>query len=152
MIDDDPSKLPYGRMRIHNISPLPVAMRCNNKPVGILKTKSSIVVVPDNKEIIYELAYQEKGEWVVQENNVTSVKDDEQAQLVVLKSDNEFFTSKDGSQSGYLQTVVLRRNRDAGGDAPELSTAEKAALLEQLMQEEDEMAEKARLKQEKSGN
>jgi hypothetical protein len=146
VIDDDPSKLPYGRMRIHNLSPLQIAMRCNNRPANILKTKGSVVVAPNNNEVIYELAYQQEGAWVVQENNITTVKEGEQAQLVVLKSDNEFFTSDDGSRSGYLQTVVLRRERDGGVDAPELSAAEKAAMLERLKRQEDEMAEEAKPK------
>jgi hypothetical protein len=149
VIDDDPSKLPYGRMRIHNLSPLQIAMRCNNKPANILKTKGSVVVVPNNKEIIYELAYQQQGEWVVQENNIATVQEGEQAQLVVLKSDNEFFTSDDGSRSGYLQTVVLRRDRDGGADLAELSASEKAAMLERLKRQEDEMAEEALRKQPK---
>lgn len=145
VIDDDPSKLPYGRMRIHNLSPLVIAMKCNNKPASILKTKGSVMVSPDNKEIIYELAYQEAGEWVVQENNIATVKDGEQAQLVVLKSDNSFFTSDDGSRSGYLQTVVLRRQRDGGAELADLSASEKAALQARLKQQEEEM-EKAAVK------
>lgn len=143
VIDDDPSKLPYGRMRIHNLSPLPVAMRCNNKEANILKTKGSVVVTPQNNEVIYELAYQKDGEWVTQENNIASVRENEQAQLVVLKSDADFFTSQDGSRAGYLQTVVLRRSTADVGALPELTAAQKAALLERLKREAEEMAKKA---------
>ena len=143
VIDDDPAKLPYGRMRIHNLSPLPVAMRCNNKAANILKTKGSVVITPENKEVIYELAYQKDGEWVTQENNIASVRENEQAQLVVLKSDADFFTSQDGSRSGYLQTVVLRRSTADVGALPELTASQKAALLERLKREEEEMAKKA---------
>jgi hypothetical protein len=143
VIDDDPSKLPYGRMRIHNLSPLPIAMKCNNKAASILKTKGSVVATPVNKEVIYELAYQKDGEWITQENNIASVRDTEQAQLVVLKSDAEFFTSQDGSRAGFLQTVILRRERGDAAALPELSDSEKAALLERLKQEEEEMAKKA---------
>jgi hypothetical protein len=151
VIDDDPSKLPYGQMRVHNLSPLPIAIRCNNTPTKILETKGTVVVVPDNREIIYELAYQQEGEWEIQENNITVVREDEQAQLVVLKSDNEFFTSKDGSRSGFLQTVVLRRDRRGGGDVIEPTDSEKAELLKQLMQEEDKMVEEAQRQQENHG-
>jgi hypothetical protein len=143
VIDDDPSKLPYGQMRIHNLSPLPVAMRCNNKAANILKTKGSVVIKPENKEVIYELAYQKDGEWVTQENNIASVRENEQAQLVVLKSDADFFTSQDGSRGGYLQTVVLRRSTADVAALPELTAAEKSALLERLKREEEEMAKKA---------
>lgn len=143
VIDDDPSKLPYGRMRIHNLSPLPVAMRCNNKAASVLKTKASVVVSPENKEVIYELAYQKDGEWVNQENNIASVRENEQAQLIVLKSDADFFTSQDGSRAGYLQTVILRRSTADVAALPELTASEKSALLERLKREEEEMAKKA---------
>ena len=151
VIDDDPSKPPHAQMRVHNLSPLTIAIRCNSTPAKILETKGTVVVIPDNKEIIYELAYQQEGEWEIQENNITVVREDEQAQLVVLKSDNEFFTSKDGSRSGFLQTVVLRRDHRGGGDVIEPTASEKAELLKQLMQEEDKMVEEAQRQQKDHG-
>lgn len=143
VINDDPSKLPLGRLRIHNLSPYPIAMRCNNKTGGELKTKGSMLVQPQNREVIYELAYQNEGEWVMQENNITTVNDDEQAQLVVLKSDASYFASQDGSTSGFLQTVVLRRSKSAFGDLPELTEGEKKELLERMNREEEKMAKDA---------
>lgn len=110
VIDDDPSKLPYGKLRIHNYSPLPVALNCNRKPTGELKPKSSVVVAPVDKKIFYELAYQIDGKWKVQGNNLVEVEDDEQVQFVVLKSDASFFASSDGTKAGYLQSAILRRN------------------------------------------
>ena len=110
VIDDDPSKLPFGKLRIHNYSPIKVAMRCNGKTQKELKTKESFVVDPNsNSEVIYELAYDNQGKWQMQENNLIPVPKDEQVQLIVLKSDADFFTSSDGSKSGFLQTVTLRR-------------------------------------------
>ena len=143
VIDDDPAKLPLGRLRIHNLSPFPIAMRCNSNTGSELKTKETMVVEPRNHEVIYELAYQKEGEWVMQENNITTVKEDEQAQLVVLKSSAGFFTSQDGSGSGFLQTVVLRRNKNTMGSLPELSSSEKSALLERMKREEERMAKEA---------
>ncbi|MCW1924625.1 hypothetical protein OKA05_18820 [Luteolibacter arcticus] len=143
VINDDPSKLPYGQLRIHNLSPLTIAMRCNNKAGKELKTKESFVVTPQNKEVIYELAYQSEGEWTTQENNIASVAETEQAQLVVLKSDASFFTSQDGSRAGFLQTVILRRDRNSAGAAPEISEVEKAALSERLKAQEEEMERNA---------
>ena len=143
VIDDDPSKLPLGRMRIHNLSPFPIAMRCNNESVSKLQTKQAVVVEPKNREIIYELAYQKDGEWVEQENNIATVRETEQAQLIVLKSDATFFTSRDGSRSGFLQTVILRRSKDDGNALAEVSPAEKAALKAKGLQEELEMEKAA---------
>lgn len=142
VIDDDPSKLPYGQMRVHNLSPFPIAMRCNNKAANVLKTKQSFVVTPQNHEVIYELAYQNEGEWTTQENNITAVRETEQAQLVVLKSDSSFFASADGSRAGFLQTVVLRRDRNQA-EMTELSAAENAALLERIKEQEKEMERQA---------
>ena len=143
VIDDDPTKLPYGKLRIHNLSPMPIAMRCNNKAAQVLKTKESFVVPTQNKEVIYELAYQENGEWTTQENNIATVADEEQAQLVVLKSDASFFTSQDGSRSGFLQSVILRRNKNQGAGMPEISEAEKAAMRDRAKAQEKEDEAKA---------
>jgi hypothetical protein len=110
VIDDDPSKLPTGRLRIHNYSPIPIAIRCNRQDTVELKLHQSTVVAPVDQGVIYELAYQKDGKWEMQENNMIRVAAAEQVQLVVLQSDAGYFASSDGSRGGYLQTVVLRRN------------------------------------------
>jgi hypothetical protein len=85
-------------------------MRCNGKTQKELKTPDSFIVDPNStREVIYELAYDNKGKWQMQENNLIPVPQDEQVPLIVLKSDADFFTSSDGSRSGFLQTVTLRR-------------------------------------------
>jgi len=110
VINDDPSKLPLGRLRVHNLSPLTIALNFNGskKPVQ-LKPRQSIVVSPKNGHVIYELAYKENGVWEVQENNLIRVRPDEQVQFVILKSNNSYFLSSSGSKAGYLQYVTLRR-------------------------------------------
>ena len=144
VIDDDPSKLPEGKLRIHNLSPFTVAMRCHESKTFELKTKQSAIVEPKNREVVYELAYQLDGNWVVQENNIATVRENEQAQFIVLKSDAEFFASADGSRSGFLQTVVLRRFGQGAELTAELTDAEKAALEERVRREEAEVIEEAR--------
>jgi hypothetical protein len=108
-----------------------------------LLPKQAVVIEPKNREVIYELAYEKDGEWIEQENNIAMVRDDEQAQLVVLQSDASFFTSTDGSKSGYLQTVILRRSQTDYGVLRELTAAEKKALDEQNRKEEAEMEKRA---------
>jgi len=137
VLDDDPSKLPFGRLRIHNLSPIFIAMRCNNATVSKLHTKDAVVVAPKNREVIYELAYEKDGEWVEQENNLATVKDDEQVQLVVLQSDATFFASTDGSRSGFLQTVILRRSKDDLGALADLDAATKAAIVARNLAQEE---------------
>lgn len=109
VIDDDPTKLPQGQLRILNYSPVKITMRCNGKAAKELKTRESFVVPPQDGQVVYELAYDNQGKWKMQENNLLAVNPKEQAQLIVLKSDADFFTNSDGSRSGFLQKVVLRR-------------------------------------------
>jgi hypothetical protein len=113
VIDDDPSKLPLGQLRLHNLSPLPIAVRCNGKLNQELKTRESFVVPAENQQLIYELAYKLGDEWKMQENNVIPVRETEQTQMIVLKSTNSYFLSTDGSGGGYLQVVTLRRKASA---------------------------------------
>jgi hypothetical protein len=110
VIDDDPTKLPVGQLRILNYSPVKIAMRCNGKAAKEMATKDSFVVPPqEDGQVVYELAYDNKGKWKMQENNLLAVNPKEQVQLIVLKSDADFFTNSDGGRSGFLQKVVLRR-------------------------------------------
>lgn len=119
VIDDDPSKLPAGRLRVMNYSPLKVAIGFHGEAPRPLATRESVVVSPRDGEVTYSLAYDNRGKWKMQENNVLRVADDEQVQFIVLKSDDEHFRSSDGSRSGFLQTVVLRRPaKDPGEPAP----------------------------------
>lgn len=119
VIDDDPTKLPLGQLRILNYSPLKIAMRCNGKAMKEMKTKEAFIVPPQpDGQVVYELAYDNKGTWKMQENNLLSVNPKEQVQLIVLKSDAGFFTNSDGGRSGFLQKVVLRRPAEDAAVTP----------------------------------
>lgn len=109
VIDDDPTKLPVGQVRIHNLCPFPIAMRCNGSPSKELKTRDAMVVPPKNEQLFYDLAYKVGDQWEMQENNVIPIRPKEQTQMIVLKSKNSFFLSSDGSGSGFLQIITLRR-------------------------------------------
>lgn len=109
VIDDDPSKLPKGQVRIHNLSSFPVAIRLNNKAAKELKTRESLIFDPQNQQCVYELAYKLEEEWKMHENNFLLARPDEQTQMIILKSGNQFFKAADGSTGGFLQTVTLRR-------------------------------------------
>lgn len=109
VIDDDPSKLPVGAVRVHNLSPFEIAIRCNNGTTKNLKTREAFVATAPDGNFIYELTYLEDGEWKYQENNVIPIRPTDQSQIIVLSSDNAFFRSGDGSKNGFLQIVTLRR-------------------------------------------
>jgi hypothetical protein len=111
VIDDDPTKLPLGKLRIHNYCNFPIALRCNLKEKVELKPKETAIVQAAGEGVIYELFYRSEDRWVMQENNRVTVEPTEQVQMVVLKSDASFFTSSDGSRGGFVQTVTLRRNK-----------------------------------------
>jgi hypothetical protein len=112
VIDDDPSKLPVGQVRIHNLCPFPIAMRCNGNKPQELKTREAMLVPARKEHLIYELAYKLGDVWKMQECNLIPVRPREQSQMIILKSDNSFFVSSDGSRSGFLQIVTLRRSPD----------------------------------------
>lgn len=109
VIDDDPSKLPMGQLRIHNLSPLDIAVRCNGKQAEELKTTETCLVAAQDEQLIYELAYKLGDKWKMQENNIIPLRPTDQVQMMVLKSDNAYFQSTDGSSGGFLQVVTLRR-------------------------------------------
>jgi hypothetical protein len=113
VIDDDPSRLPVGQLRIHNLSPVRIALRCNESPVKELDTRESMIVPAKMDHVIYELAYKLDDEWKKQENNVVKVRPMEQSQMIILKSNHSYFLASDGSASGFLQMVTLRRSPDA---------------------------------------
>ncbi|MEY3898113.1 MAG: hypothetical protein RLZZ214_3634 [Verrucomicrobiota bacterium] len=124
VIDDDPSKLPLGQLRIHNLSPLTIAMRCNGQVNKELKTRDTLLVPGQNGQLIYELAYKLGEEWKMQEDNIMPIRPTEQAQMLILKSGNSFFASTDGSTGGFLQIATLRRNpaQQAAAEAAKKTT------------------------------
>ena len=110
VINDDPSKLPPGKLRIHNLSPFTIAIRIppEKKPRELKRNEQVTLAAPDG-HVIYELAYLLDDEWNYQENNIVKVRPNEQTQMLVLQSQHDFFISSGGSTGGFLQNVVLRR-------------------------------------------
>ncbi len=113
VIDDDPSKLPMGQLRIHNLSSYPIALRCNGKEAKELQIRDTMVVPAPDQQCIYEIACKDTEQWRIIENNVIPVRTNEQTQMIILKSRNQHFLSTDGSSGGFLQTVILRRRPEA---------------------------------------
>jgi hypothetical protein len=109
VINDDPSRLPVGGLRVHNLSPFPIQVRFDGKTGKELATRETLSVPISNGQVIYELAYKHADEWKMQENNIIPVRADEQTQMIVLKSNNRHFMSADGATGGFLQMVTLRR-------------------------------------------
>ena len=109
VIDDDPTKLPPGKLRVHNLSPYEILVRCNGRENKELKTRAAHVFSPAKNTIIYEIAYKKENEWVVERNNILPVQPTDQMQMIILRSRNQYFLSSDGSSGGFLQMVTLRR-------------------------------------------
>lgn len=112
VIDDDPSKLPVGKLRVHNLAPMPIAMQFSGGQRKEMRPRETFLVNPSNGAAVYRLAYRAGDEWKIQESNIIRVRPDEQTQFIVLKSSNQFFLSADGSSGGYLQLVTLRRQAE----------------------------------------
>jgi len=109
VINDDPSKLPVGKLRIHNLSPYPIAMRIDRGKPKEIPIRGSIVVPVTDDQISYDLSYQLGDEWKFQEHNYLQIFAKDQTQMAILKSANPHFLSNDGSSGGFLQFVTLRR-------------------------------------------
>lgn len=109
VINDDPSNLPPGSVRVHNLSPVRILMQLSNGKKHELEPGKSFRTKAPGGSIAYRLAYRQGEEWVVQENNIIPVPPDGQTQFVVLQSDNRFFLSADGAKGGFLQSVTLTR-------------------------------------------
>jgi hypothetical protein len=109
VIDDDPTKLPVGKLRIHNLSPYPIAMRIDHGTAKELPPRGAIVVPVTDEQISYDLSYKLGDEWKFQEHNFQQIFAKDQTQMVLLKSANSHFLSSDGSSGGFLQAVTLRR-------------------------------------------
>jgi len=109
VIDDDPAKLPPGKLRIHNISPFEISVRCNGSLTKELKLRESFMAPAQNQQLIYEIAYKNGNEWKVQENNIIPVREAEQTQMIILQSNNQYFASSGGGNGGFLQIITLRR-------------------------------------------
>lgn len=118
VIDDDPSKLPVGQLRVHNLSPHTVAMKCNGGAPREIKPRGSQVIETPDQQLTYELAYQLGDEWKFQEHNIIPIRAAEQTQMIILRSRNSFFLSADGSAGGFLQMVTLRRQAAGATPAP----------------------------------
>ena len=112
VIDDDPSKLPLGKLRVHNLSPYPIGLNfVGHQKKGLMPNKSALVDIK-NGRVVYQLSYLHKKKWIIQESNITSVPQDEQIQLIILQNRNQHFLSSDGSSGGFLQKVRLRRKKE----------------------------------------
>lgn len=111
VIDDDPTKLPFGSLRIHNYSSDTVAFKCNGKTNNPMKPGQSIIVPPVEGLVAFDMGYLQGDKWKKQESNVAVVSPSEQVQMIVLKSNNSYFVGPGGTRAGYLQVVTLRRPR-----------------------------------------
>lgn len=111
VIDDDPKKLPVGKLRVHNLSRFPIRIEQLQGPQKCqLKPNESFVFRGNSKNrFTYRLSYQKDNQWTPLPSNQIVLSEDTQSQFIVLKSDNQHFVSSDGTRSGFLQSVVLER-------------------------------------------
>jgi len=115
VINDDPSRLPPGKLLVHNLSPHTIAMQFGNNKPAIIEPRGEYLFEDSQKYLPYRLAYQikyqpeEANDWKIQGSNIMKLSADEQTQMLILRSDNQHFLSSSGARSGYLQKVILRR-------------------------------------------
>lgn len=68
-----------------------------------------MIIPATHEQISCDLAYRVENEWKFQEHNFMPVRAKEQTQMIIVKSNNSYFQSADGSSGGFLQVVTLRR-------------------------------------------
>lgn len=109
VIDDDPTRLTAGKLRVHNLSAHEIALKFGDHKKMHLKPADASFVETTGKFVTYQLAYLLEAKWKIQESNVLPLSPNEQCQMIILRNDNPFFLSSDGSRSGFMQMVILRR-------------------------------------------
>lgn len=115
VINDDPSRLPPGKLLVHNLSPHTIALQFGSNKPAIIEPRGEYLFEDSQKYLPYRLAYQikyqpeEANHWEIQGSNIMKLSADEQTQMLILRSDNQHFLSSSGARSGYLQKVILRR-------------------------------------------
>lgn len=120
VINDDPTKLPYGKMRVHNFCKHPISMKFNNRKAQVIPSLKGSQQSPNKHNTLsYLLGYPKNKAWKIQENNILRVTPDEQVQMIILRSRSTFFASSSGSRGGRLQVAVLRRNKTLQNPEPD---------------------------------
>lgn len=109
VMDDDPTRFPAGRLRVHNLSSYELSLQIGEDENKNLKPQEVFAVETNGKFVTYRLAYFFEDKWKMQASNVLPLHPNEQCQMVILRSNNEVFLSSDGSRSGFMQMVILRR-------------------------------------------
>lgn len=109
VINDDPSKLPFGKIRIHNLSSNLIGIQQQGKKLIELPSGTFAMAEPIRGQFVYELSYREGKNRRIQENNLLRVPEREQCQMFIVESDHVFFQASDGTRNGKYQVVILRR-------------------------------------------
>lgn len=114
-INDDPSQLPVGQLLVHNLSPHEVAMQLGASQPVLIQPRGQFLFSSADKYLPYRLAYrlnyrtEQTQDWKMQGSNIIRLSPEEQTQMIILRSDNQYFLSSSGARCGYLQMVILRR-------------------------------------------
>lgn len=111
VIDDDPSKLPFGKLRVHNLTNIPILLEQLNGPqrCELRANEKFLLNADDANKFTYKLSYKKGDRWKAQQNNILRIPANSQNQFIVLQSNNQYFRSSDGSKGGFLQVVLLKR-------------------------------------------
>jgi len=109
VFDDDPARQPLGMVRVHNFSPHPISLRIVDGKTKELASGKNFLAPAPGAVFAYELAYKIEGKWKVQENNLVSIRPNQQMHMVVLRNGSSFFNSSDSSRGGFMQKALLRR-------------------------------------------
>ena len=117
VIVDDQEKFPVGTVRLYNLCPIPVAVRCNQSATIQLAPNQSEIVKPRaDQVVITESAYQLNGEWIRADDDFIPARPTDQTSVFFLISGDKYFVSTDGV-SRQMQMVVLREKPESAPTA-----------------------------------
>lgn len=132
VFSDNPESLPFGRARILNLCPHPIALKLQGSEKAMIlgKYKSKDNIKPINKYVRYNLAYPYKnkrtgkGGFKSQGSYMERIAAEDQVQIIVVRSSADFFQSSSGGGSGStMQLAILRRNKNQARVSPEEQNA-----------------------------
>jgi hypothetical protein len=113
-IPGDPTKFPYGQAKLVNISNQPLAIKCNRTTGVLLKPGESTVVPPNaNSTLFLEIAAHKGDKWKRLLDNIFSLKENEQATVILSRGDYKFFLSSGGDMENEIHITVLRQTKES---------------------------------------
>ncbi|HSH94199.1 MAG TPA: hypothetical protein VK968_08645 [Roseimicrobium sp.] len=113
VIPGDPTKFPFGQAKLVNLYNQPLAIKFNRSGAVLLKPNESTVVAPNaDSSLLIEVAAYKGDKWKRLLDNIFTLREDEQALVILSSGDYKFFRNDMGEVAGEVQVTVLRQRKE----------------------------------------